>query len=377
MRYPIALPFYPPEDIREILTQFEGILKGDAMMTMSKNVAAFEKEFAAYVGAKHAIAANSCTGALESTLASLHIGPGDEVIVPAQTFIATGSCVAALGATPVFCEVGADFLLDFEDLKRRLTDNTKAVIIVHFLGLIHPQIDEIREYLQGRDVYLVEDAAHAHGASRGATKAGAFGDAACFSFFSTKILAVGEGGMVTTDNDTIADTIRSVRNRGLDGKAGKEIFSRLGSNRRMTEFQAIMGRYQLRRLDSFVAHRNEIGDVYRSALEPLSEKRTISFPQSTPGGCHSFWKFPVVIESSTLSRESIKNRMRSHEVEVDWPYEPLLHLQPVFRKLLGCNQGMLPQSEALCKRHFCLPVHVGIEERDALFISEKLIDTLA
>ena len=163
MKYPIAYPYFPEEDAESIGEAVKDILRGKGMLTMGEQVAAFEREFAAYHGVAHAVACNSCTGALEIALRALGVGPGDEVVVPAQTFVATGSAVAVTGARPVFGEIDSDFLLDVEDLERRMTSRTRAVIVVHFAGLVHPRVAEIRALCDRHGAFLVEDAAHAPG----------------------------------------------------------------------------------------------------------------------------------------------------------------------------------------------------------------------
>ena len=377
MVYNLAFPYFPEEDIEEILVKFRHILSGQGMLTMGENVRNFEKQFAQATGAKYAIVTNSCTSALEISLRAIGVGQGDEVIVPVQTFIATGSCVAIINqARVVFCEVDNNFLLDFEDLKSKISERTKAVIIVHFAGLIHPDIMQIREYLHSKNIILIEDAAHAHGAKIGEISSGNIGDFGCFSFYSTKIMTTGEGGMLTTNDDKLALLTNSIRNRGLDVEAGQEIFLNIGSNRRMSELQAILGLYQLKRLEEFVATRNKAAQIFRDVLKPLEQEGILGFQYYPDTIRHAYWRFVIFLKTSGFDRENLRTILLEKGIKIDFPYDPLLHLQPVFRNLYGIKDGFLPRSEALARTHFCLPMHALIKENDAQYIAEELIKAI-
>lgn len=376
MKYDTAFPYFPEGDRREILDRFDEILSGNGFLTMGKYVKNFEKDFSHYIGVKHAIATNSCTSALEVVLKTIDAGEGDEVIIPAQTFIATGSSVCMNGAKIVFCETDGNFLLDFEDLKKKITSRTKAVMIVHFAGLIHPEIFEIKDYLQGKNIYLIEDAAHAPGSRIGEIYAGSIGDFGCFSFYSTKIMTTGEGGMITTNNEKFYERCSSLRDRGINVNSDTEIFINLGSNRRMTEFQGLLGIYQLKRLEEFVEHRNKIADVYRKTLRPLEKQGLIGFQRYPSNVRHAYWRFLVFLKNSSMSRELLKRDMEKFDIGIDWPYDPLLHLQPIFKKIYGINEGFLRKTEKLSKKHFCLPIHVKINENIAEFIGNKVREAI-
>ncbi|MBN1914129.1 MAG: DegT/DnrJ/EryC1/StrS family aminotransferase [Candidatus Omnitrophica bacterium] len=373
MKYNTALPYFPREDIRPILRDIGRILSGSGVMTMGENVRLLESGFSRYTKAKYAVATSSCTAGLEAVLESIALKKGDEVIVPVETFIATGSSVIKSGGKLVFCQIDENYLLDFTDLKNRITSRTKAVIIVHFAGLIHPQIFKIRAYLKKQGIHLIEDVAHAPGARVGNIYAGNIGEAGCFSLYSTKIITCGEGGMITTSNPRIFDLISSLRNRGLDCSAKTEIYSNLGTNRRLSEIQAILGVYQLRRLEEFVLYRNRLAGIYRQRLAPLKEKGVIAFQEYPSSIRHAYWRFVIRLKNRTLSREKLRSKLMSFGIKIDWPYQPLLHLQPVFRKLYGIRPGSFKRSEELADSHFCLPMHMGIKEKDALFITDKII----
>ena len=375
MKYNTALPYFELDDIKYVINEFQKLLEGNGLLSMGKHVKTFENEFAKYIGVQNAIATSSCTAALETVMSAMDIRSGDEVILPTQTFIATASSVAKLGAKPVFAEIDKDFLLDADKIEQYVTGKTKAVILVHFSGLIHNKIFEIRERLNSLGIPLIEDAAHSPGASIKGVKAGALGDVATFSFYSTKNMTTGEGGMITTNNQNLADRCASIRARGLDIHASDEIFSELGTNQRMTEVQALMGQVQIKRLDDFVKHRNSIAETYNRVLQPAIGTGQVEVPVVPNNICHAYWRYVVFLKNDQ-DREIIAKRAADYSIKIDWVYQPLVHLQPIMMKLYNNEVGMLPFSEALAKTHICLPIHRGISNKDARFIANKLLECL-
>ncbi|MBT5399468.1 DegT/DnrJ/EryC1/StrS family aminotransferase [bacterium] len=369
--YSTAFPYFPQSDVEDIVTEVREILEGRKMLTMGEHVRAFESEFSKYSGVRHSVATNSCTSALELSLFALNLSANDEVIVPVQTFIATGSCVLKSGAKIVFCDVDNDFLLDFEFMKNLVNENTKAVIIVHFAGMISKDILKISSYLKDRNIVLIEDSAHAHGAMFGKLKAGSIGDFGCFSFYSTKIMTTGEGGMITTNNVKYYEKCASMRSRGEDIKCKEELFVNLGGNYRVTEIQALLGRYQLKRLEEFLAHRNKIASIYKNELRDLIKNNIIRIQQVSNVSRHSYWRFIVFLNQH--DRDEIKDKLNALNIKVDAPYSPLLHQQPLFKDVV---KSKYPNAEKLLQKHISLPVHLMIKEDDARFIVNHLKEIL-
>lgn len=369
LRYQMALPHFPPEDIDPILAEFRKILAGEDLLSMGKNVRAFEEEFARYSGAPYAVATNSCSAALEIALRCIGLKTGDEVIIPAETFIATGSAVLREGGKPVFAEINPEtFCLSADDLEKKVTGKTRAVILVHMAGLVTPEITRIQEFLKNRNIILIEDAAHAPGASLNGHKAGTFGEMACFSFYPTKVITTAEGGMLVTGNKKFHQQANGFRNRGLDTTANREIYASLGTNNRMTELAAILGRYQLRRLDEFIEHRNRIAGIYNDSLD---DPRCLGFASPLlcpPQARHSYWRYLVRI-SDRFDRVELQKKMNHVGIALDWAYDPPLHLQPLFREQLGTREGLLPVTEKTMKHFVCLPIHAGIRGEDAKTIA--------
>lgn len=367
----MADPHFDEDDRKWIHREIDAIL--DGALSMGPNVKEFEREFAARVGVRHAIAMNSCTSALEAALLAKRVA-GREVIVPSETFIATGMAVHLTGGVPVFAEISASSLcLDLEDVRRKVTTRTAGIILVHMAGLLSPEVIEFRRYCDAHGLFLIEDAAHAPGARYAGKEAGSFGHAGCFSFFPTKVITAGEGGMLTTDDDAIAAYARSYQNRGRDMESRVECYLNPGRNVRMTEMSALLGRVQLSHLDEFLSRRRRVAAIYGEGLAGLPGAQLL-LPDDLE--CSSFWKVPLLLASG-LDRAGIAERMEAAGIAVDWAYQPAVHLQPVFRALYGYSEGLLPRTEELLSRHLCLPCHPRMSDDDALCVVDALRTAVA
>jgi perosamine synthetase len=363
----MAEPFFSGKDRELIHREIELILDGS--LSMGPNVKGFESEFADRIGSKYAIAMNSCTSTLEAALLAKGAA-GREVIVPAETFIATGMAVHLVGGTPVFAEISeATLCLDLEDVKRRITPKTAGIILVHFAGRITHEVIAFREFCDNNGLFLIEDAAHAPGARFRDQEAGTFGHVGCFSFYPTKVITSAEGGMLTTNDEKVAAFARSFQNRGRDMSALDEQYISVGRNVRMTEMSALLGRVQLSHLDEFLTRRREISSIYSSMLSdhPLI---TLLLPNEIQNS--SYWKIPLILDAE-IDREKVTSLMSSFGIVVDWTYQPALHLQPVFRELLGTTPGDLPVTERILSRHLCLPCHPRMTDADTSFVARTLL----
>lgn len=371
MIYTTSKPHFPGEEIEPILKKVKEVLENKEMLTMGRNVVEFERLFSKYIKSRYAIATNSCTSALETTLRTIGVD-NQEVIVPTQTFIATGSSVVSSGGKLVFADINPNYNISLKSIKEKLSDKTKAIIIVHFAGLISEEIFDVKDLCQDQNIYLIEDCAHAHGASIDGIKAGNLGDVGCFSFFATKIMTTGEGGMIVTNDKDLSDKMASIRNRGIDLNSATEIFSNVGSNYRMSEISSILGLSQLKHLDEFVKHRNRIAEIYNECFEDSNLVETIKYPDNI---IHSYWRYMLKLDES-LQREKLRKLLLNSDISIDWPYNPPLHLQPVFKKLYDTKLGMLPFAEQEMKKHFCLPMNLEISEESAEYISNIVSDSL-
>lgn len=366
----MAQPHFSLRDREIIHKEIDLIL--DSQLSMGHNVKKFEESFACKVGVKYAIAMNSCTSALESALQYYDVR-GREVIVPVETFIATGMSIHLSGGIPIFSEISKDtFSLDFDDMKRRVNSNTAGIILVHMGGTISPDVKKFRNFCDENGLFLIEDAAHAPGAKLDGKFAGNIGHLGCFSFYPTKVITSAEGGMLTTNDVDIANYARSFQNRGRDMNSSQEIFSMPGRNVRMTEFQALIGQIQLSYLDAYLDRRRQIAKIYIEEFKNLKGVESIAPKQLESS---SFWKFILLLDKS-IDRVFIYDYMKSQGVATDWAYFPALHLQPVFRELYDTCAGQLPFSEDYLSRHICLPCHPGLSDDEAFHVTKSLIDAL-
>ncbi len=368
----IAEPFFNHEDKKLIHKELDTIL--DSKLSMGDNVKNFEIEFANKIGSKYAIAMNSCTSTLEAALTYFNV-KNKEVIIPAQTFIATGMAVHLSGGTPIFAEIKKnDLCLDIEDIKKKVSKKTVGIIIVHMAGHISSDIDKIKKYCEDNGLFLIEDAAHTPGAEFKNTKSGNIGHVGCFSFYPTKILTTGEGGMLTTNNENIANYARSYQNRGRDMKSKKEERYIIPSrNNRMTEFSALLGRVQLRHLDEYLASRRNVAKIYLRRLSNFPKIELILPKKILQSSC---WKIPIILDKC-YDRAFILKELKKRGIEADTAYNPPLHLQPVMANLYKIQKNMLPISEDILSRHICLPSHQNMKAEDANYVCDNLLNILS
>jgi perosamine synthetase len=279
--------------------------------------------------------------------------------------------VASLvGARPVFTEISpATFSMDFDDAWSRVTDRTRGAIVVHFGGFISPDLPEFVKKMNDSGRFVIEDAAHAPGAELNGKRAGSLADAGCFSFYPTKIMTTGEGGMFVTHREDIAKVVRSLQNRGRDMTNPEESYVLQGRNNRFTEIAAAMGLSQLRCLGEFLAQRRRVAAVYDELL--LGSELFV--PLLAPANsAPSYWRY-VAIPSLTIDRRELRARLAADGITIDWAYDPPLHLQPVFRTMFDTKPGLLPVSEDILSRHICLPVHARLRDVDVQFVAERLL----
>jgi perosamine synthetase len=359
-------PYFSEADIAETLRLVEQCLRS-GVLVMGPLAAELERKFAEMTGVKHAVAVSTGTAALEIGLRCMELR-GREVIVPTETFVASANAVLLAGGRPVFAEVRPDTLcLDLDDVVRRITPNTAGVMTVHMAGLIQPDIEALRGLCVDRGLFLVEDAAHAPGASVGGKRAGSFGQFGCFSFYATKVMTTGEGGMLTTNDAALAELARSYRNHGASLQGSD--YTRVSANWRLPEVSAALGLVQLTHLDEFIERRCQIAQRYREELKAV---RRLTLPPSDATLRHVYWNYIVMLEEGTDRSALARRLMDEFGVPVAWPYDPPCHLQPVFMRELGCRPGDLPQSERALRRHLALPMHVALTDDEVAHVARSL-----
>ena len=288
LKIPATKIYFSAEDKAYILQKFEEILDGKSFLAQYKYCEEFETLFSEYMGSEYGATTNSGTSALEIIFRSLGC-KGHDVIVPTNTFAATAFAVIHAGGRPIFADCSTDLTIDPEDVRSKITENTKAIVTVHIGGLISPHTEELRELCEEKDVYLVEDAAHAHGSMLNNQKAGTFGIAGAFSFFSTKVMTTGEGGMIVTADENLCNKAKILRDQAKIKKGNYQNYhEELGYNWRMTEVQALMGITQLKNLERFIARRNELAKIYDEELSDLQNLTILERPTNVR---HNYYKY--------------------------------------------------------------------------------------
>ena len=368
-RVPAAKIQFLPEDRTWIAERIQEVL-ASGQLTLGKYGAEFEQKFAQFCGTRHAIAVNSGTSSLEIILRVLGV-EGKEVLVPTNTFFATAAAVVHAGGRPVLVDLDPEsFAVRPEDIERSLTARTAGVIVVHIGGIVSRRIGELQEMVRKKGLWLVEDAAHAHGSCYSGMRAGSFGIAGAFSFYPTKVMTSGEGGMIVTSDDRIAEEARIYRDQGK-ASFTQNAHIRMGYNWRMSEPHAIIGLKHLERLPAMIADRQKIAAIYDEGLKGF---RNLSRVEVPAGGASNYYKYIAVLKEKRDRKELKALLQKRYGVSLAGEvYEEPLHKQPVFEKY---RPGPLPVAEDYCARHICLPVFSGMEEQDAHQVLDALQDVI-
>lgn len=379
------------KSISEDLDRVTKEVLSSASYIMGKNVTEFEKEFAEYIGVKHAISVGNGTDALVIALKSLGIGAGDEVITTPFTFFATAETISAVGAIPVFVDVEKDtFNIDPAKVEEKITSKTKAIVPVHIFGQ-SAKMDEINEIAKKHNLKVIEDACQAIGGKYKNRKIGTLGDAACFSFFPTKNLGcAGDGGIIVTDDDNVATIAKALRTHG-SGENGQKAYNLLnniteevatvqnaddtvynplkyynyliGYNTRLDAIQAAILRVKLPHIDSWNAKRREIAKIYDEKLKD-SDLVTPFISEENEPVYHMY-----IIQSE--NREAMLSKLKGKGVATGVYYPVPLHLQKVYKNL-GYKEGDMPVAEYLSHRTFAIPVYPELTDEEVNYIVESI-----
>lgn len=355
-------------------------------LSMGPITAEFERCFAEYIGVKYAFAVTNCTAALHLAHLALGAGPGDKIICPSLTFVATANAIRYTGATPVFADITSvdDLNNAPDDIEARIDASTKGICVLHYGG--YPcNMERITDIAKRHKLYVVEDAAHAPGAAtwitedataRGAQvlrKCGSLGDIGCFSFFSNKNMATGEGGMITTDNDVLAEKIKLLRAHGMtsltwdreQGHGFSYDVVALGYNYRIDEIRSAIGLTQLRKLESNNQRRAEATHVYRERLQDIDG---ISIPFMHTKSISSYHIFPIVLQEGS-ARQSFMHFMREKGIQTSIHYPPV-HTFSHYKS--SCQPGSLPITEEVATRIVTLPLYPGITREQVEYVIETV-----
>lgn len=327
---------------------------------LGPEVEAFEAAFAQYVGRKYCVGLNSGLDALTLSVRALGIGAGDEVLVPANTYIATVLAITANGATPVFVEPDEYFTIDAEKIEALITPKTKAIMVVHLYGQT-ADMGRIQAIAKMHNLRVIEDCAQSHGAKFDGTMTGAFGDAGCFSFYPTKNLgAFGDAGAVVTNDENLAKTLRMLRNYGSEKKYHNKL---VGVNSRLDELQATLLSTKLRHLDELIEEREQIAAAYLAGIH----NPAIRLPKRRKGTNHVWHQFVI----QTEDRNGFQKYLKDHGIEtvIHYPIPP--HLAECYQSL-GYHEGDYPVAERMAKSVLSLPMFNGMQEEEVRYIIEIL-----
>ncbi len=362
---PIAQPDLDEDDIAEVVDTLRS-----GWLVYGAKTQQLEREFAAMVGAEHAVGVNSCTAGLHLSLLAAGVGPGDEVITTPLTFAATANVIVHVGATPVLADICADDLnIDPEQIERRITPRTKAIMPVHYAG-VPCRMDEILEIAQGHHLPVIEDAATAAGSAYNQRMVGSLSDLAVFSFYPVKNMTTGQGGMITTNDPGLAAQVSALRNHGLDSNAwnrysseANRLFytmSQPGFNYGMFDLLASIGLGQLHRLPEFNEKRRGLAERYTRGFADVPQIETPTVREDVTSNWHLY---VVRLSDTQLSRADLAQGLKERGIGTSVHYYPI-HYHPYYRERFGFQRGEYPVTEREFERLLSLPLFPKMDEGD-------------
>lgn len=334
---------------------------------MGPRVSEFERTFAKEVDAKYAVAVSSGTAALHASLLAADVGRDDEVILPSFTYVATAEAVLLAGAKPIFAEIDEDtYCISVEGIEDCLSHKTRAIIPVDLYG--HPaDLDPINEIAHSRDIAVIEDAAQANSAAYKGKKVGSISNLTCYSFYASKNMTTGEGGMITTNDDDLSQTLRMIRSHGEERPYW---VTRLGNNYRMTEIEAAIGLVQLQKLAQLQEAREKNA---HTLTEELQDLKALQLPQPSDEIKHAWHLYTIRLKGANAGkRNKVLNKLRSKRISSTIYYETPIHLLPYYRNLLGSRKNTLPKTEKAARQVFSLPIHPRLTPEDLEYITKHL-----
>jgi perosamine synthetase len=357
---PINIPLLGKEEKDAAMAVLDSGLLTNASYEGGKFVKEFEGKLRVRVGTKHALAVNSGTAALHTSLVAYGIGPGDEVIVPAFTFEATANVVLACGAKPVFADIREDYNIDPADVRKKVGKRTKAIIPVDVYG--YPaDLDEVREIADKHSIKVIEDAAESLGAEYRGRPTGKTDHSGCFSLYATKVITSGEGGAVTTDDDEFADRVRLVRNHGMQEGYDTRV---LGFNYRLPEISAAIASVQMDRLDGYIEARRKNSRVLTETIRPM---KGVELRQGASDRRHVWYLYTVFLAKR---RDEIMKKLRARGVGAAAYWETPVNRMPLYERL-GFSKLKLPMAVSAAGHVLSLPVHPGVRETEIQFVAEE------
>ena len=375
-KVPILKLDYSDEDIKFILNGIEQVLKS-GFLTMNDRVEEFEHAFAKFCGVKYAVGTNSGTSSLEIIMRAIDVSQGT-VVMPSNTYMATPLSAIKAGAKVIFTDCNSHTLqMDLVDLEKKIRADTKAVILVHIGGIISPQLDQIKELCDSKNIPLIEDAAHAHGSEIFKQKAGSLGIAGSFSFYPTKILSTAEGGMITTNNHAIFQKAKILREHGKQNHS-LNVHTEIGDNWRYSEIHAVLGLQQMKKVKQILRRRREIASIYDEKLEKFDLLKKIYLPSNINS---SYYKY-ITFLPEVFDRSKVKSLLKDkHGIELPGEvYSHPCHSQPVFdvhpSLIENDKDDIFPITENVCKTQLCLPIYPSLKSEELNYIVDSIKNVL-
>jgi len=389
----LRIPF--DEQDREFIHKGMDEILASGMLTMGKYTRQFEDLFAKFTGARFSVAVSNGTAALEIILRALEIEDAS-VIVPTNTFLATAFAVIHSGNQVIFADSDPETLcLTVDDVKRRIRPDTRAVILVHIGGIITPEVFKLRHLCQERGLHLIEDCAHAHGCALDGQQAGTFGIGGAFSFFPTKVVTTGEGGMITTSDEKVYRRALMIRNHGKNPDRENRM-SEVGHNQRLSEFTALLGVQQMQKARELIEDRRRVAQDYDEALKGVEGVRPVVLPE---GLFSSYYKYIAYLDER-YDRAQLKRMMKDrYSVSLTGEvYSDLCHTEPVWDQYTYCGRqrqdgrvacsrwpacgcdkspGSFPGAEYISRHHICLPLYRGLSRAEVAYVVDSLQKTLS
>ena len=357
----MKIPVYQPSLTGNEKKYVNECLDTSWISSKGKFVDEFEKKFSSYIGQKHGIAVCNGTVAIHLALLALGITTGDEVIVPTFTYIASANPILQTGARPIFVDsLESTWQMDPEDIETKITNRTKAIIVVHLYG--HPcDMDKIMKIAKEYNIFVIEDCAEAIGSEYRGKKVGSFGDINCFSFFGNKTITCGEGGMVTTNDEVLAERAKHFKGQGL-AKYREYWHDTWGTNYRMTNIQAAIGLAQLEQVQKFIDMKQNVAELYQKNLKDLP----IVFHKQVGDVKHTYWMCSILCENSKV-RDDVRDFLKQNEIETRPTFYPV-HTMPIY----ASRYEKYKVAEDIALRGMNLPSYPTLKEEEIKFICDKI-----
>jgi len=381
----IKIPLSRPDITEKEINAVIEVLK-TPYLSLGPKLKEFEDKFAKYIGTKHAIAVSSGTAGLHLALLSLNVGENDAVITTPFSFIASANCILYVRATPIFVDIDPNtYNIDPDKIEKYIENNcswdkndkflidlktgkrVKAILPVHIFGL-PCEMDRIMQTAEKYNLYVIEDACEAIGAEIEGKKIGTFGDIATFAFYPNKQMTTGEGGMIVTNNEKIAQLCRSLRNQGRDSNGGWLAHKRLGYNYRISDIGCALGIAQLERIEDILKKREKIASQYNELLKHL-----VIIPKTLSGIKRSWFVYVICLpdQYTKKDRYDILIKLKNNGISCS-NYFPPIHLQPFYKEILGYSEGNFKITEYISQRTIALPFYNNLDNKEIYFIVKKL-----